>query len=52
MKKMGGVTNGLKFRWTRAEDEDVAENKFLWVGGRDELFARVISGPGKRWINV
>ncbi|RDB28719.1 hypothetical protein Hypma_015536 [Hypsizygus marmoreus] len=28
------------------------EEKFLWVGGRDELFARLMGADGRRWMKV
>lgn len=54
VKKMG-VLKGLSLRWseTTQEDETVEkEERFRWVGGRDELFARLIGADGKRWMKA
>jgi hypothetical protein len=53
--KKTGLLKGLSLRWAESrEDGDVIEKeeKFLWVGERDELFARLIGPDGKRWLKV
>ncbi|KZT65162.1 hypothetical protein DAEQUDRAFT_731786 [Daedalea quercina L-15889] len=46
---------GLNVCWMRhsndGQDEERVE-KFLWVGDRDELFARLVAWGGHRWMNV
>ena len=32
--------------------EDVAEELFRWVGGRDELFGRLVAWGDRKWLNV
>ncbi|KAH9919070.1 uncharacterized protein B0H18DRAFT_1029023 [Fomitopsis serialis] len=46
---------GLNVRWVRHHDDgqdEEREEKFLWVGDRDELFARLVAWGGHRWMNV
>ena len=46
---------GLNVRWMRHHDDGRDEErveKFLWVGDRDELFARLVTWGGHRWMNV
>ena len=53
--KKTGLLKGLSLRWS---DEQGGENliekeeKFIWVGNRDELFARLIGPDGRRWMKV
>ncbi|KAJ7038215.1 hypothetical protein C8F04DRAFT_1089928 [Mycena alexandri] len=50
VKKKSGLFTALTITWIDAEGVR-KEEKFRWVGGRDELFARLIStADGKRWI--
>ncbi|KAL4243508.1 GRAM domain-containing protein 4 [Abortiporus biennis] len=54
VKKMGTV-HGLRIRWTDALENGVMverDEKFFWVGGRDELFARIVGSQGRRWTKV
>lgn len=53
--KKTGLLKGLSLRWTETlADESVfeKEEKFIWVGDRDELFARLIGPDGRRWLKV
>jgi hypothetical protein len=50
--KKRGVLRGMSVSWNRTheggrveEDEDV----FRWIGGRDEVFARLLGADGRRW---
>ncbi|KIM48214.1 hypothetical protein M413DRAFT_22743 [Hebeloma cylindrosporum] len=53
VKKIGFL-KGLSLRWSETLDEikELKEEKFLWIGGRDELFARLVGTDGRRWIKV
>lgn len=43
-------THGIRLRWiSPAGDPGEQEERFLWVKGRDELFARLVGMPGSRW---
>ncbi|KAI6007424.1 hypothetical protein EDD15DRAFT_2153445 [Pisolithus albus] len=50
-----GLAKGLAITWV-ATDQDaqgvVKEEKFHWVGDRDELFARLLACDGGRWIRL
>ncbi|KIY52720.1 hypothetical protein FISHEDRAFT_34565 [Fistulina hepatica ATCC 64428] len=48
--KKAGLLKGLLIRWKTERIEK--EEKFQWVGGRDELFARLLGPSGKKWIKV
>jgi hypothetical protein len=52
--KKAGMLKGLNLRWTHPADEtqEQQEEKFHWVGSRDELFARLIGIEGRRWMKV
>ena len=53
VKRTSKVTKGLKIRWVDEESrEEEHEEKFLWVGGQNELFARLVSWQGRRWLKV
>lgn len=65
VKKIGiGAVPGLSVKWERnrvAEDTtntdasagtEIVEEKFHWVGGRDELFARLVAWGGRKWMKV
>lgn len=53
--KKTGLTKGLAITWV-ATDQDaqgvVKEEKFHWVGDRDELFTRLLACDGGRWIRL
>jgi GRAM domain-containing protein 4 len=54
VKKMG-MLKGLSVRWSEDTQGDATverEERFRWVGGRDELFARLIGADGKRWMKA
>ncbi|KAG5639236.1 hypothetical protein H0H81_005310 [Sphagnurus paluster] len=49
VKKMG-LLKGLQMKFSSDDGLQEIEEKFRWVGGRDELFARLV-GTGKRqWL--
>lgn len=53
--KKTGLFKGLCLRWVEMQDDDNViekEEKFIWVGERDELFARLIGPDGRRWLKV
>jgi len=53
--KKTGLLKGLSLRWAEMQKDDEVyekEEKFLWVGDRDELFARLIGPDGQRWLKV
>jgi len=52
--KKAGLLKGLHIRWTETADgiKEQKEDKFLWVGSRDDLFARLIGSDGRRWMKV
>lgn len=53
--KKSNVTKGLKVRWAETTPSGIMETneeRFLWVGGRDELFARLVGWNSKRWMKV
>ncbi|KAF8168110.1 hypothetical protein B0H34DRAFT_46392 [Crassisporium funariophilum] len=52
--KKAGMLKGLHIRWndTSEGNKDSKEEKFLWVGERDELFARLVGSDGRRWMQV
>jgi hypothetical protein len=52
--KKTGMFKGVSLRWgeTRQGGKDEKEEKFMWVGGRDELFARLIGAGGRRWMKA
>lgn len=65
VKKIGiGAVPGLSVKWERAREvqgatsteanagTEIVEEKFQWVGGRDELFARLVGWGGRKWLKV
>ena len=52
--KKTGFLKGLSLRWSETLDgiQELKEEKFLWIGERDELFARLLGSDGRRWIKV
>ena len=50
-----GILDGLRIHRrqvnTDGKTEEI-EEKFGWVGGRDDLFTRLVGSQGVRWINV
>jgi GRAM domain-containing protein 4 len=52
--KKTGLLQGLSLRWAETQDnrETEKEERFIWVGDRDELFARLIGPNGQRWLKV
>ncbi|PPQ80817.1 hypothetical protein CVT25_001942 [Psilocybe cyanescens] len=53
--KKSGLLKGLQIRWNASTEEktkEMKEDKFIWVGERDEVFARLVGSDGKRWMKV
>lgn len=53
--KKTGTLKGLSVRWEKVlgnGDKGEREEKFIWVGGRDELFARLVGWGGRKWVNI
>lgn len=52
--KKTGLMKGISITWVPGEliDGEEREDKFHWVGNRDELFARLVGSGGGRWITV
>ncbi|KAF9015150.1 hypothetical protein BDQ17DRAFT_1229312 [Cyathus striatus] len=49
------MLKGLDIIWNESNEtggEDQRNEKFMWIGGRDELFARLISVSGRNWMRV
>jgi GRAM domain-containing protein 4 len=52
VKKTGALSvKGLALRRINERGEEVAE-RFLWVRGRDEAFARLVGVTDKRWMRI
>jgi hypothetical protein len=66
VKKIGiAAIPGLSIKWAKGSgsasysetsEEDASgrgnEEKFWWVGGRDEVFARLVGWGGRKWMHV
>jgi len=51
--KKTGLLKGLYIRWSDpTDDSEQREEKFVWIRGRDELFARLVGTEGRKWIKV
>ncbi|KAJ3969451.1 hypothetical protein EV361DRAFT_920776 [Lentinula raphanica] len=52
--KKTGLLKGLTVKWVESTDNETKlhEEVFPWVGGRDEIFARLIGTDVKRWMKV
>ncbi|KAF9526494.1 hypothetical protein CPB83DRAFT_896154 [Crepidotus variabilis] len=52
--KKTGLFKGINIRWNDPVEpsKEQREDKFHWVGNRDELFARLIAAEGIRWQKV
>ncbi|KAH7930950.1 hypothetical protein BV22DRAFT_999354 [Leucogyrophana mollusca] len=52
--KKTGLMKGLSLTWIPTDEPGgkEKEEKFHWVGSRDELFARLIGPDGRRWKRV
>ncbi|KAI0068209.1 hypothetical protein BV25DRAFT_1818594 [Artomyces pyxidatus] len=51
--KKSGMLKGLTISWTARTERDEPEDRtevFRWVGGRDEVFARLIGSNGRKWV--
>lgn len=50
-----GILNGLRVLRRQIDENGVTEDveeKFSWVGGRNDLFTRLVGSQGIRWVNV
>jgi len=52
--KRSGLMKGISITWAPEEltDGEEKEERFHWVGNRDELFARLVGSDGGSWITV
>lgn len=52
--RRSGLMKGIAIAWAPEEsmDGEEREEKFHWVGNRDELFARLVGSDGGSWITV
>ncbi|KAI0692762.1 hypothetical protein BC835DRAFT_1277038 [Cytidiella melzeri] len=53
--KRSGLAKGLKLSWTDVQEDGETteqEERFLWVGGRDDLFARLVGNQSKQWLHL
>ena len=54
--KKAGAMKGLHIQWrdhdSGESEAEIHVEKFLWVGGRDEVFARLVGWGGRRWLKV
>ncbi|KIJ68465.1 hypothetical protein HYDPIDRAFT_106664 [Hydnomerulius pinastri MD-312] len=52
--KKSGLVKGISVTWVPTDpgDSREREEKFHWVGNRDELFARLLGPDGGRWMRV
>lgn len=53
--KKSGVTRGLKIRWAEIGPNGLQENqeeRFLFVGERDDLFARLVGWNSTKWLRT
>jgi hypothetical protein len=52
--KKAGMIKGLLISWVDGEEGHgkEIEEKFHWVGNRDELFARLLGPDGARWMRI
>jgi hypothetical protein len=51
--KKTGLLDGLSLWWAEMQDNKMGtEENFVWVGDRDELFARLVGSDGLRWLKV
>ncbi|KAF8581365.1 hypothetical protein K439DRAFT_1414361 [Ramaria rubella] len=49
--KKSGKLGGLTVKWGLTETNE-QEEKFSWVGGRDEIFAKLVGLGGRRWVQL
>ncbi|KAF8078635.1 hypothetical protein FPV67DRAFT_1465909 [Lyophyllum atratum] len=52
--KKAGLLKGLQIRAALEDRADTGEReeKFRWIGARDEVFARLVGTDGRRWIKA
>jgi len=48
--KKVGMLKGLQIQWNDVSGDK--EDKFLWIGERDDLFARLMALGGRRWVQI
>lgn len=48
--KKVGMLKGLQVMWNDISGDK--EDNFLWIGERDDLFARLVGFNGRRWIQI
>ncbi|KAK7058976.1 hypothetical protein VNI00_001600 [Paramarasmius palmivorus] len=48
--KKAGLLKGVSVKWCDPKDNQEHEEVFKWVGGRDELFARLVGTDARKWI--
>ncbi|KAF8846368.1 hypothetical protein BDN67DRAFT_39548 [Paxillus ammoniavirescens] len=52
--KKSGLVKGISMTWVPTDSVDgrEREERFHWVGNRDELFARLLGPDGGRWMRI
>lgn len=50
--KKTSMLRGLKVSYMNPETGNETEEKYHWINGRDELFARLIGLGHQRWQNI
>ncbi|PPQ63794.1 hypothetical protein CVT24_004336 [Panaeolus cyanescens] len=52
--KKQGALKGLQIRWRDESDGQAStkEDKFVWIGSRDDLFARLVGVEGRKWVTI
>lgn len=52
--KKAGMLNGLHMHAALGDGPETGEReeKFKWIGGRDEVFARLVGTEGRRWMKA
>lgn len=52
--KKTGLLKGISIRWRNPDDPLGVdqEEKFRWVGGRDELFAHLVGSEARQWLRA
>lgn len=51
--KKPGLMKGINVRWKEVGESGLGEERdarFVWVGDRDELFARLVGLGGQQWL--
>ncbi|KAI0052885.1 hypothetical protein FA95DRAFT_1586455 [Auriscalpium vulgare] len=52
--KKSGLLKGLTISWCAKSDEGNEDRTevFRWIGGRDEVFARLLGSNGRKWVKT